>query len=76
MVEPISVRFGSRIRTLRLQRGWRQIDLATRAGLTRQLVSLIELGSREINLDTIKKLADAFEMPTHELFEWDTERIN
>jgi transcriptional regulator with XRE-family HTH domain len=37
-------RFGRAIRALRQRRGWRQLDLARRSGLTRSVVGRIELG--------------------------------
>jgi len=36
------MRLGVAIRTLRIRRGWRQIDLATAAGVTRATVAKVE----------------------------------
>jgi len=51
--------FGSRIRELRVQRGWSQEELAHRARLHRNAVSLLELGNRSSTLETIEKLCKA-----------------
>lgn len=38
------VRFGRIVRALRRRRGWRQVDLALRAGVSQQLISMLERG--------------------------------
>jgi XRE family transcriptional regulator, regulator of sulfur utilization len=57
---PLVKQFGSRVRELRLRRGWSQEDLADRAKLHRNAVSLIERGDRSSTLETIEKLCKAF----------------
>lgn len=64
----LSVRFGQRIRDLREAKGWSQEVLATAAGVHRTHVSLIENAKREVQLDTVEKLADALGVAARDLF--------
>jgi transcriptional regulator with XRE-family HTH domain len=51
-------RVGSVFRALRHRRGWRQRDVAERAGVSQQLVSLMELGRfGEVDLETARRVA-------------------
>ena len=59
---------GSNLRRLRLDRGWSQEDLAHRAGLHRTYVSSVERAQRNISIDQIERLADAFDTPPSDLF--------
>ena len=68
MAKDICIQFGQRIRTLRTERGWRQIDLAQEAGINEKYISDLELGKKEICLQMIKAVADAFNMSIAELF--------
>jgi transcriptional regulator with XRE-family HTH domain len=52
---------GSRIRRLRLDRGWRQIDLAHHTGISENYVSDIENGKKEICLLTLKDVSVALD---------------
>ena len=58
---------GERIRQLRTDRGWRQIDLAEETGIHENYVSDLELGRKEICLRTLQTVAVAFEMKTADL---------
>ena len=53
---------GKRIRDLRRKRGWRQIDLAVHAELSKTHLCDIETGKREIGLEALKRIADALEV--------------
>ena len=66
--DPLSVRFGQRIRNLREAKGWSQEELADGAGIHRTHISLIENAKREIQLNTVGKLADALGVPARDLF--------
>ncbi len=59
MARDICIQFGKRIRELRKERGWRQIDLAEQAGISENYVSDLELGRKEVCLRTIGALAEA-----------------
>ncbi|WP_294390373.1 S24 family peptidase [uncultured Sphingomonas sp.] len=57
----------SRIRDLRLQRGWSQGDLAERAGTTIATISKMERSMRGLSLDWVERLASALDMSAHAL---------
>lgn len=57
-----------RIRSLRVQRGWSQAELAERAGVTRQLVSTVEAGRHQPNVTAALRLATALDTSVEELF--------
>jgi transcriptional regulator with XRE-family HTH domain len=53
------VRLGRTLRALRIRRGWRQADLAMRAGLSRSLISSIERGAAGgMALATLRRVFD------------------
>ena len=66
-ISPIKVRLGSRLRTLRKERGYSQIQLAMHADLGRAFVSDFETGKENASLETLEKLAKAFSMSISEL---------
>jgi transcriptional regulator with XRE-family HTH domain len=68
MATDICVRFGKRIRKLRTERGWTQIDLAVHTGLGRVFISDVERGKKEPCLRSVEILAIAFEMTIPQLF--------
>ncbi len=67
MARDICVALGERIRQLRTDRGWRQIDLAEQAAVHENYVSDVELGRKEICLRTLQAFAAAFGMKTADL---------
>lgn len=67
MESTLSVRLGKLIRELRLNRGWRQIDLAAHAELSRGHICDIERGKREVGIDTLGRLAVALDRKPSEL---------
>lgn len=58
--------FGSRLRQHRGVRGLTQEELAERAGLTVQAISLLERGLRRPRSTTVAFLADALRLDAHE----------
>lgn len=54
------MRFGERIRRLRIERGWGQAELAAESGVGRQYISQIENGRREPCLGVMEALAGSF----------------
>jgi XRE family aerobic/anaerobic benzoate catabolism transcriptional regulator len=67
MARDICVELGKRIRQLRNERGWRQIDLAEETGLHENFVSDLELGRKEACLRTLQVLAKAFDLTVADL---------
>jgi transcriptional regulator with XRE-family HTH domain len=59
----VLVRFGARLRKVRIAKGISQEKLAALAGLHRTYVSSVERGSRNISLINIDKLAIALDVP-------------
>lgn len=67
MATDICDRFGQRIRELRKNRGWRQLDLAELAGISENYVSELELGQKEVCLRTIDLLSKALGIPIEDV---------
>ncbi|AXK38504.1 helix-turn-helix domain-containing protein [Crenobacter cavernae] len=59
--------FGQVVRRARLLKGFTQEDLAEKASLHRNFVSLVERGQSNIALDSLFVLADALETTASEL---------
>lgn len=63
----VCVRFGKRIRKLRLDRGWTQTDLAVHTGIGRPFLSNVENGKKEPCLRLVEVLALSFDMSIAQL---------
>jgi transcriptional regulator with XRE-family HTH domain len=66
-MEDIRVRFGQRLRELRLEKGWSQEALANLADIDRTYIPGIESGKRNVSIVIIEKLASAFNQSVSEL---------
>jgi len=55
----IAIQLGRKIRELRRQRGWRQIDFAAHAELSKTHISELESGKREVGIFVLERLAEA-----------------
>ena len=60
MAEDIRIRFGQRLRTLRKQRGWTQIEMAELFGLDRSYLADVERGKRNISIVNLEIIASGF----------------
>jgi transcriptional regulator with XRE-family HTH domain len=69
MASPLRVRLGKRIRDLRKKRGWRQIDLAAHAELSKTHICEVETGKREIGIEALKRVAESLDKTLSELLE-------
>jgi UDP-N-acetylglucosamine 1-carboxyvinyltransferase len=67
MATDICIRLGRKIRDLRRERGWRQIDLAAHAELSKTHVNELEAGKREVGLRTLERLAGALDLKVSDL---------
>lgn len=61
------VSLGKAIRSLRNAQNWSQEILSSLADIPRSHLSAIETGGKKANLDTLGKIATAFDMPLSEL---------
>ena len=68
MTEDIRVRFGQRLRSLRLRRGWTQVELAERLGLDRSYLADVERGHRNVSLVNLELIAMGFDLSLPRLF--------
>jgi putative transcriptional regulator len=68
MATDICVWVGRRIRLLRTRKGWTQQILADHAELTREHLSELENGKKEIGIRTIERIATALGVSLHEFF--------
>ena len=64
----IESKFGLRVRYLRKLRNWSQEELAFRCALSKNYISDVERGTRNITLKVVEKIAKGFEIPIFELF--------
>jgi transcriptional regulator with XRE-family HTH domain len=63
----ICILLGERIRKLRKQKAWRQIDLAEQSGVHEVHISDLERGTREVGLRTLLALSQALEVKLSDL---------
>lgn len=53
---------GKKLRDLRISRGWKQLDVADKIGLSRPAISNIEAGKRSLTLSTLKRFCELYEI--------------
>ena len=58
----------NRLKVLRAERNWSQLDLAERLGVSRQSVNAIETERHDPSLSLAFKLADLFGLPVESIF--------
>ena len=64
-------RFGSAIRSVRIKRGWRQLDLAQAAGVSRATISRLERGHPgSLSLKTIRRVSHALDIRVDLVARW------
>jgi putative transcriptional regulator len=64
----------NRIRTLRFMNGeMSQAELGQRIGLTRQTIAAIEAGKYSPSLEAAFRIAQVFNAPLGEVFQWEVE---
>lgn len=69
-MENINIKFGLRIKELRIKQNISQEELAFRCQLSKNYVSDVERGTRNITLKVVEKFALGFEVPVYYLFQW------
>lgn len=65
--QDILVRLGTRIRQLRVSRGYSQESFAAKCGLDRTYVGGIERGERNVALRNLESIAEALDLSLSEL---------
>ena len=71
------IRLGLSYRVLRIRRGWRQLDAAGRAGVSRSLISSIERGrAGDVALATLVRIAAAFDARLDVGLRWRGEQLD
>jgi transcriptional regulator with XRE-family HTH domain len=68
LVATLRVRFGRRLRELRVQKGYNQLYLATLASVSEDFLSLVERGISAPSFETIEALALALDTDVTALF--------
>jgi DNA-binding XRE family transcriptional regulator len=63
----ICVRFGKRLRKLRMSRGWTQVYMAEHVGIDRSYISDLENGKKEICIRNLEVIATTFDMTVSQL---------
>ncbi len=63
----MNANFGTRVRSLRLQKRWSQQELSLRSGISTPHISSIERGKRFPSLEYAMRLADALGIALHAL---------
>ena len=59
----------NRLRVLRAERNWSQMELGLRAGVSRQAINAIETGKYDPSLPLAMKIARLFEQSVEEVFQ-------
>jgi transcriptional regulator with XRE-family HTH domain len=70
MEENITKKLGLRIAKLRKERGWSQIEYASRCGVSANYIGNIERGEYNPTIVVIEKLALGFNITISELFKF------
>lgn len=68
MKQDIVVRFGRKIRDLRIAAGLSQEELAAQTKVHRTYIGMIERGEKNITIRNVEKLAHALNTPISSLF--------
>lgn len=69
MATDICARLGEKIKQLRRSRGWRQIDLAEHSGISKNHISELERGQREMGVLNLQAIAGALDVKPSDLLQ-------
>lgn len=67
--ENISIKFGQRLRILRIQKGFSQEQLAHHAAFPRSYIGMIECAEKNITIVSVEKLAKALNVSIKDFFD-------
>lgn len=68
MGEDIRIRLGRKVRKLRMQRGWTQVEMAEKLGLDRSYLADVERGKRNISVLNLELIAEGLGLSLSQLF--------
>ncbi|MGA2905973.1 MAG: helix-turn-helix transcriptional regulator [Candidatus Korobacteraceae bacterium] len=68
MTEDLLVRLGKRIRKLRKQHSWTQVEMAERVGIDRSFLADVERGRRNISVLNLELIAKGLGVSLSRLF--------
>ena len=68
MKKEILIKFGKKVREIRVRQNLSQEKLATKAGVHRTYIGMIERAEKNITLENIEKIAKALELSVKKLF--------
>ena len=54
------IKIGKQLKELRKSRGWRQLEVADKVGLSRSAISNIESGKRSLTLTTLQRFCELY----------------
>ncbi len=69
MKREVLIKFGEKVREERLKQGLSQEDLASRAGVHRTYIGMIERAEKNITLENIEKIAKALKTSIADIFQ-------
>lgn len=69
MPQDIKSKLGKRIRALRIEKRWSQVEMADLLAMNRGYLSEIETGKKDPSLTMLKTLADGLSVPLSKLLE-------
>jgi transcriptional regulator with XRE-family HTH domain len=72
-MDSINIKFGRRIKELRLRQNISQEELAFRCQLSKNYVSDVERGTRNVTLKVVEKFARGLRVHPSFLFQWHDE---
>ena len=59
----------NKLRVIRLERGWSQLDLGAKAKIAPQIISSVETGYIRPGTEIKRRIAKALRLPIHEIFD-------
>ena len=68
MPEDLLVRLGDRIRKLRKERGWTQVEMAEKIGIDRSFLADVERGKRNVSILNLDLMAKGLRVSLSQLF--------
>lgn len=68
------VQFGQKVKALRKELGFTQLDLSVKTNIPRTQIGRIERGEVNTTITTVKVLSDVLNIPITEFFIWDSDQ--